>query len=60
MTVGECPDDFDTKLDNNDVCNMQFKVRFTKDDEEDIRNYDEIVNIMTWKTNEENGKDWKF
>ena len=32
VTVGECPDEFDIKLENNDVRNMQFKIRFSKDD----------------------------
>ena len=39
---------------------MQFKVRFTCDDQEDIMTYNEIVDFMTRDTNEENGEYWKF
>ena len=60
MTVGECLDDFDAKLENNEVRKMRFKVRFTRDDQEDIMSYNEIVDFMTRETNEENGEYWKF
>ena len=56
MTVAKCLDDFDTKLDNNDVHNMQFQVRFIKDDQEDIMSYDKIVYFMTRETSKENEK----
>ena len=56
MTVGECLDDFDTKLKNNEVRNMRFKVRFTRDDQEGIMSYNNIVDFMTRKTNKENGE----
>ena len=36
MTEGECLGGFDANLENNDVHNIYFKVRFTKDDQEDI------------------------
>ena len=55
MTVGECLDDFDTRLEKNEVRKMRFKVRFTRDDQEDIMTYNEIVDFMTRDTNEENG-----
>ena len=60
MTVGECLDDFNTKLENNNVWNMQFKVWFTQDDQENIMNYNEIVHFMTRETNKENREYGKF
>ena len=39
MTVGKCLDDFDANLANKDVHNTHFKVRFTKDYQEDIRRF---------------------
>ena len=60
MTVGECLDDFDTRLEKNEVRKMRFKVQFTRDDQEDIMTYNEIVDFMTRDTNKENGKYWKF
>ena len=59
MTVGE-RDDFDTKLENNEVQKIRFKIRFTRDDQEDIMSYNKIVDFMTRETNEENGEYWKF
>ena len=56
MTVSECLDDFDAKLENNEVQNMQFKVCFTRDDQEDIMSYNKIVDFMTRETNEKNGE----
>ena len=60
MTVGECLDDFDTKLENNNVWNIQFKVQFIHNDQEDIMSYNKIVNFIKRETNEENGEYWKF
>ena len=50
MTVGECLDDFDTRLENNEVRKMRFKVRFTRDDQEELMTYNEIVDFMTRDT----------
>ena len=51
LTVGDCLDDFDTRLKNNEVRKMRFKVRFTCDDQEDIMTYNEILDFMTRDTN---------
>ena len=59
MTIGECLNDFDNKLENNEVQKIQFKVRFTKDVQDDIMSYNEIVDFITREINEENGKYWK-
>lgn len=51
---------FDTKLEDNDGFNMQFMVRFTQNDQEDIMSYNEIVNFVTRETNEQNEEHWRF
>ena len=60
MTVCECVDNFNMKLENNKVQKIRLKVRFTRDDQEDIMSYNEIVDFMTRETNKINGEYWKF
>lgn len=52
LIVGECLDNFDAELEKNEVRKMSYKVKYTKDDHEDIMIYNEIVDYMSRDTTE--------
>ena len=60
VIVGKCLDNFDTEVEKNEVRKMRYKVKYTKDDKEDIMTYNEIIDYMSRDTNDTDGEYWKF
>ena len=58
VIVGKYLDNFDTEVEKDEVRKMRYKVKYTKDDKEDIMTYNEIIDYMSRDTNETDGEYW--
>ncbi len=60
VTTGKSIDDYDKGLKKNAVRQAHFEVKFSKDDNEDIMSYNDIVDFMSRDTMLYDGEFWHF